>query len=164
MEYNTVHLPRLIQFYELSCFEVTQYWWYRPQNIIMIQIDWYPRFLHLQANKILWHFHDFFMTKLWEFMTMIHIFFYFFVSKMNLLSPLPKNKKYRQFKQNSMTFSSRTFLSNFPIPRLFQVFHDYGNHGYCSRSFKILNLTASHPIFWQLIAQPINMGSIYPIW
>ena len=30
-------------------------------------------------------------------------------------------------------------------------------------SFKILNSTASRPIFLQLIARPINMGSIYPI-
>ena len=30
-------------------------------------------------------------------------------------------------------------------------------------SFQILNSTASRPIFLQLIAQPINMGSIYPI-
>ena len=30
-------------------------------------------------------------------------------------------------------------------------------------SFKILGSTASRPIFLQLIARPINMGSIYPI-
>ena len=30
-------------------------------------------------------------------------------------------------------------------------------------SFKILNSTASRPIFLQLIARPINMGSVYPI-
>ena len=69
-----------IRFTPWLCFEVTKFWWYRSQNIIMTKLDaFHPIFIDL------------------------------------------------------------------------------------AMSFKILNSTASRPIFLQLIARPINVGSSYPI-